>query len=186
MSILLFLLGAGFVAGLVWIRSRKADFLAQSPSDYANATLAFDLKSHLNGPILCEGIIYGPTGRVASRFVADFEASWVGDVGTMRESFRFDSGAVQERNWTISLAADGTFRAESDDLIGHGLGKQAGDSAFLKYRIKLSEAAGGHVLDVTDWMYLVENGTIINRSQFRKFGFKVGELVATMRRKDVK
>ncbi len=39
----------------------------------------------------------------------------------------------------------------------------------------------GHVLDVTDWMYLMENGTIMNRSQFRKFGIKVAELVATMR-----
>jgi hypothetical protein len=30
-------------------------------------------------------------------------------------------------------------------------------------------------------MYLMQNGTIINRSQFRKFGIKVAELVATMR-----
>jgi len=35
---------------------------------------------------------------------------------------------------------------------------------------------------VTDWMYLTENGTVMNRSQFRKFGIKVAELVATMRR----
>jgi hypothetical protein len=40
------------------------------------------------------------------------------------------------------------------------------------------------VLDATDWMYLVDNGTIMNRSQFRKFGFTVAELVATMRKKD--
>jgi hypothetical protein len=38
------------------------------------------------------------------------------------------------------------------------------------------------VLDVIDWMYRLENGTIINRSQFRKFGIKVAELVATLRR----
>ncbi|TVR45575.1 MAG: DUF3833 family protein, partial [Rhodobacteraceae bacterium] len=34
----------------------------------------------------------------------------------------------------------------------------------------------------TDWMYLVDDKTIVNRSQFRKFGIKVAELVATMRR----
>ncbi len=51
----------------------------------------------------------------------------------------------------------------------------------LDYRIRLPEQAGGHVLDVTDWMYLMENGAIMNRSQFRKFGIKVAELVATMR-----
>ena len=50
------------------------------------------------------------------------------------------------------------------------------------YRIRLEPEAGGHVLDVTDWMYLMENGAIMNRSEFRKFGVKVGELVATMRK----
>jgi hypothetical protein len=45
----------------------------------------------------------------------------------------------------------------------------------------LTKDAGGHALNVVDWMYLMENGVIINRSQFRKFGIKVAELVATMR-----
>ena len=31
-------------------------------------------------------------------------------------------------------------------------------------------------------MNIMENGTIINRSEFRKFGVKVGELVATFRK----
>jgi hypothetical protein len=30
-------------------------------------------------------------------------------------------------------------------------------------------------------MYLAPNGTIVNRSQFRKYGLKVAELVATLR-----
>jgi len=55
---------------------------------------------------------------------------------------------------------------------------------LLNYRIKLTEDAGGHALDVTDWMYLMSNGSIMNRSQFRKFGIKVAELVATMRPKE--
>lgn len=33
------------------------------------------------------------------------------------------------------------------------------------------------------WMYLSDNGTILNRSQFRKFGIRVAEMVATMRPK---
>jgi hypothetical protein len=31
-------------------------------------------------------------------------------------------------------------------------------------------------------MYLTPGGAVVNRSQFRKFGIKVAELVATMRR----
>ena len=41
-----------------------------------------------------------------------------------------------------------------------------------------------HALDVTDWMYLMENGTIMNRSEMRKFGIKVAELIATIRPAD--
>ena len=51
----------------------------------------------------------------------------------------------------------------------------------MTYRLKLSEDAGGHVLDVTDWMYLMDNGVIMNRSEMRKYGLRVAELIATMR-----
>jgi len=57
----------------------------------------------------------------------------------------------------------------------------SGASACMRYRIRLPKDAGGHVLSVVDWMYLTENGSIINRSEMRKFGIKVAELVATMR-----
>jgi len=139
----------------------------------------------LNGPIQCEGVIYGPTGRVASRFVADMNGSWDGNVGTLSEDFRYDSGLAQSRCWTLKLGNDGGIRAQAPDLVGDGTGVVTGPSVMLRYSIRLDPSAGGHVLDVTDWMYLMENGTIMNRSQFYKWGIKVAELVATMRPKPV-
>lgn len=175
-----FLLGCVATAALFWIISRRVGFQAQSPKDYANGP-TFNLRKHLNGPIACEGIIYGPTGRVSSRFTADFDASWDGNSGCMTEHFRYDSGTVQDRKWNLTVDEAGNVLADADDLVGHGTGVQSGSSVRLTYRIRLPESAGGHVLDVVDWMYLLDNGTIVNRSQFRKFGIKVGELVATMR-----
>lgn len=74
------------------------------------------------------------------------------------------------------------MRAEADDVVGAGAGTISGPTVQMLYKLRLPKSAGGHVLSVTDWMYLAENGTIINRSQFHKFGIKVAELVATMRR----
>lgn len=180
MDFLSFFLGAAAMLGLVrWI-SRRFDFLAQSPDDYASGP-EFDIRTVLNGHLLCDGIIYGPTGRVASRFTARFYAEWNGDSGVMREHFHYDSGSEQHREWRLSVGQNGQIVAEADDLVGPGSGQQNGSSVQLTYRIKLPEGGGGHELDVVDWMYLLENGTIMNRSQFRKFGIKVGELVATMR-----
>lgn len=176
-----FAAGSIVVALAAWARSRYLGFPGQRPEDYAETTQPFDLRKHLNGPILCEGVIFGPTGRVTSRFVADFHASWDGDTGRMTEVFRYCSGETQSREWRLTLLPDGRVRAEADDLVGAGTGRQSGPGVQLSYRIRLPDSAGGHILDAVDWMYLVENGTIINRSQFRKLGFKVAELVATMR-----
>ncbi|WP_212523041.1 DUF3833 domain-containing protein [Actibacterium sp. MT2.3-13A] len=181
---LIFLAGMAAVLLALILRQRLWGFAAQRPEDYAATAPRFDLREHLSGPLLCEGVIYGPTGRVTSRFVADMEASWQGNVGTMTEVLRYDSGAIQSRRWVLTLGNDGAIRAEAPDVLGAGRGRQAGAAVRLRYRLRLPEDAGGHVLDAVDWMYLTETGVIINRSQFRKYGIKVAELVATMRRKE--
>lgn len=178
-------LGAALMLVLGYLRTRYFGFMAQRPSDYAKqGGQAFDLRTHLNGPLICEGVIYGPMGRVTSRFVGEFDAQWDGNQGVMHEHFKYESGSEQHRHWTLTLGNDGRIRATAPDVVGEGEGRQSGASVQLRYRIRLPEDSGGHVLDTTDWMYLAPNGTIVNRSQFRKFGFKVAELVATMRRKE--
>ncbi|TNF57553.1 MAG: DUF3833 domain-containing protein [Rhodobacteraceae bacterium] len=180
-SLLLVALGAFLILGAQWIIRRFWSFTAQAPEDYAQGAPQFDLRTHLNGPILCEGVIYGPLGRVTSRFVGEFDAQWNGNRGLMKERFTYDNGSVQHREWHLALGNDGRIEATAPDVIGTGSGRQTGSAVVLNYRIRLPEESGGHVLDTVDWMYLAPNGAIVNRSQFRKFGIKVAELVATMR-----
>ncbi|MGV6839670.1 MAG: DUF3833 domain-containing protein [Planktomarina sp.] len=173
-----------FVVALVnavFVLPRLVGFAAQKPANYEHTTPNFDIRERLNGTIACEGVIYGPFGRVVSKFVATFYASWDGNTGTMKEEFTYDSGKTQTRQWTLQVDANGKISATAPDLVGTGHGQQSGGAVQLKYRIKLQEDAGGHVLNATDWMYLMENGVIMNRSQMRKFGIKVAELVAVMR-----
>lgn len=178
------ILGVVLSCAAVWIWLRMAGFQAQKITDYAGTEPMMDLRAHLNGKIKCEGVIYGPLGRVSSRFTADFEAVWEGNRGVMQEHFLYDSGNTQDREWRLEIGSDGTIRADADDLVGQGTGVQSGAAIRLEYRIRLPVEAGGHVLDTVDWMYVTPGGTIVNRSQFRKFGIKVAELVATMQRVD--
>lgn len=176
-----FALGVLVMLALVLLRRRFAEFPGQTPEDYVDGFPAFDLKTHLNGKMICEGVIFGPLGRVTSSFVAEFNVSWDGDVGVMAETFRYNDGSTQDREWTITVGADGNFSTTAPDVLGTGKGVQAGSSVQMKYRIRMPESAGSHVLDTVDWMYLTPDGAIMNRSQFRKFGFRVAELVATIR-----
>lgn len=180
-ALLPYIVAAVLGAGLLALSSRYIGFRSQRPAEFSGKGPSFDPRTHLSGPILCEGIIYGPLGRVTSSFVAEMEGVWDGNRGVLKERFRYDNGSVQLREWRLTVGNNGTMQAEADDLVGTGIGTIEGSAAQMLYKLRLPKESGGHVMDVTDWMYLTENGTIMNRSQFSKFGFKVAELVATMR-----
>lgn len=179
-----FAAGVAMMAIMAVLKERLSGFSAQRLEDYAKGLPQFDLREHLDGPMECDGVIYGPLGRVSSRFSARFRASWDGNRGIMKEHFQYESGNTQDREWRLELGNDGSVRADADDLVGQGRGQQMGSAMRLTYNIRLPKEAGGHVLGVTDWMYLAPNGAVVNRSVFRKFGIKVAELVATIRKVD--
>lgn len=167
--------------GLVVAQRFFLDFMAQRPGDYATTGPSLDVRQALSGPLVASGVIYGPTGRVSSRFVADMHGTWDNAGGTLSEDFRYDSGMTQQRAWRIVPDGDGRYTATAPDVIGAGELEVAGATALLRYRLRLPEDAGGWQVDVTDWLYLGEDGVIVNRSQFRRFGILVGELVGTIR-----
>lgn len=171
-------------AAVVFVRSRFLSFRGQRPSEYLGLAPDLDLRQHLAGESLCEGAIFGPTGRMASRFRATMVGRWEGNHGVVDVDFLFDGGTRQSRSWHLTLGENGRVVAEANDTPGRGHGQVTGPTLQLLYTIVLPQDAGGHTLRVTDWMYLTESGTILNRSQFRKGGLLAAELVATIRKKD--
>ncbi|MEQ6249829.1 DUF3833 family protein [Sulfitobacter sp. HNIBRBA3233] len=183
-EIFFFLLGGVLIVLATIARVRLASFISQSGDDYSGEYPLFKIKEHLNGKMTCDGVIFGPLGRVTSTFTADFDVSWDDNKGTIRERFTYQDSSTQEREWTLDVRADGTFDALADDVPGVGRGEISGPAVLFRYPITLPENSGGHTLRAFDCMYLTPTGTIVNRSQFRKFGFKVAELVATIRKKE--
>ncbi|WP_168223074.1 DUF3833 domain-containing protein [Oceanicola sp. D3] len=166
---------------LVAYRAQALSFVAQRPEAYAETGPPFDPRHVLSGPMVSEGVIYGPTGKVASRFEARMEGSWQGTRGALVEEFTYDSGRTQNRRWELVLHNDGSLTATAPDIVGIGRGEVSGATLRLCYRLRLPDEAGGHELDVTDWLYLMPGGAVMNRSQMRRFGVTLAELVATMR-----
>ncbi|MCX7565599.1 DUF3833 family protein [Sulfitobacter sp. F26169L] len=183
-ELLFFLLGIALVCLVLVLRRRFADFMGQSADDYADVSPLFDMREHLNGAMICDGVIFGPFGRITSTFNADFNVSWNGNNGTIKERFVYNDGSVQNREWRITLDDNGGFDAFADDVPGKGRGEIAGPAVLFNYPIRLPAESGGFKLKAFDCMYLTKQGTVVNRSQFRKFGFRVAELVATIRKKE--
>lgn len=182
------LIVTGFViaAILFVLRRNFAEFPGQRPEHYSDLSPEFDMRTHLNGAMVCEGVIFGPLGRVTSSFVADFDVTWDGNNAVIAEEFIYNDRSTQSRAWHITLGERDTFTATAEDVPGTAKGVIRGPSVYMSYPIKLPADAGGHVLKAKDWMYLTDAGTIVNRSQFRIFGIRVAELVAIIRPKEAK
>ncbi|MCK0139724.1 DUF3833 domain-containing protein [Aliiroseovarius sp. F47248L] len=174
-ALLLILLMAVFAKTVLF------SFRAQSPKDYTGTGPAFSMKEHLSGTFSSEGLIFGPTGKMTNSFVAQMVGEWDGDTGTLTESFTYSNGRTQNRKWFLKLGDDNSFTATADDIVGEGRGVVSGSTVMIRYKIVLPPEAGGHTLSATDWLYLTEDGVIMNKSEMRKYGLKVAELIATMR-----
>lgn len=163
------------VAGLAGCGSQKLD-------DYATETPKLDLRDYLNGPLTASGIFFDYAGRADLRFVVEMEGSWDGDTGTLAERFRYDDGRTDERIWTIRFDSEDSFTATAHDVVGEAVGGQKGNAAMMRYSLRIPRDDGEIVVSMEDWLYLQEDGTLINRAKMRKFGLPVGELVVAFRK----
>ena len=165
-----------------FIKINLFSFKNQKISQFKSDSKIFDIRKVLEGNMVAEGMVYGISGRLSSTFTAQFSGNWTNNEGSFIENFQFSTGKNQIRKWNLIIDSNGKIIGTADDIIGKAVGQQYGSAVMLSYKLKLSEDLGGHVIKVIDWMHLLENDTIFNRSEFRKFGFKVGELVATFRK----
>lgn len=150
--------------------------------DYAGNAPAMVPQAFFSGTLVAEGVVKNRGGRVIRRFTADIDASWRDGVGTLEEDFVFDDGERDRRVWTLRPHPDGGFIGTAGDVVGEGRASVAGNAMFLDYVLRLPWRDGTIDVGVDDRMYLVSEDVLINESTLSKFGFRVGEILLTIRR----
>ena len=170
-----FILALAVVAGLAGCGSQALD-------DYAGGQPELDLREYLDGTLTASGIFFDRAGRAKLRFVVDMEGSWQGESGTLAEQFRYSDGRTDERVWTLRFQGDERFTGTANDVVGEASGMQTGNAAKMTYRLRIPREDNEIVVSMEDWFYLQDDGTLINRTKMRKFGFTVGELVIAFRK----
>lgn len=153
--------------------------------DYAARTPTLDLREYLNGELVAKGILFDYRGRVDTTFRVDMTGTWKGNKGTLAEHFRYSDGREEDRTWHITFTDDHRFTATAADVIGKADGTQHGNSVNMQYTLNAKRPDGDTItLSMDDWMYLLDDRTLINRTSMHKYGLKVGELVIAFERKD--
>ena len=149
---------------------------------YQNNNPKLDIKKYLNGNLEAVGILKNRSGEVTRYFTVKMNAKWNGNVGTLAEEFVFDDGEKQSRTWTFTFADEENFTSSAGDVIGLGKGRQLGNALIMKYVLRIPYKNSTLDLNMEDWIYMVDDKTLINTTTMRKFGFKVGELVVVFKK----
>ena len=140
---------------------------------------ALDLKTYLNGTLDAWGMFQDRSGKVVKRFHVLIEASWQGEVGTLDERFTYSDGSTQRRVWTITRLGEGRYTGRADDVVGEAAGEAAGNALRWRYVLALPVDGKVYNVDFDDWMFLMDDKVMLNRSYMSKWGFNLGEVTLT-------
>ena len=144
--------------------------------DYAQEQPALDLKQYFNGPMQAHGIFTDRSGKVVKRFVVDMQASWKGNEGTLDERFTYSDGTKQTRIWYLTDHGNGRYTGRADDVVGEAEGQTAGNAFRWAYTLALPVDGRVWHVQFDDWMYLMDQRTMLNKAVMSKFGIRLGEV----------
>jgi len=152
--------------------------------DRYNATEPqLDIKDYFNGPVEAWGIVQNWRGDVTRRFDVKMVGTWNGDVGKLEEDFQYYDGKTDRRVWSITKTSDNAYEGTAGDIKGKATGNGNGHAVRWKYQMNLEVEGKTYLITFDDWMFLMNDGVLINRSYLKKFGITVAELTIFMKKK---
>src|SRR5690606_38791463 len=119
-----------------------------------------------------------------TRFDVHMVGRWEGDSGVLEESFEYYDGKKQERIWRIQKLGPDRYEGQADDIIGIAKGEQSGNAIRWSYVMDIDVDGKVYRITFDDWMWMMDDGVLINRSYLKKFGFTVAELTLFMQKEE--
>jgi len=158
------------------------NFMQNSIDYYQGKDPKMSIKDYFDGSIKAWGIVQDWRGNVVRQFDITMIGTWDGDIGTLREQFYYYDGQTQERIWTIKKLNNGDYEGTAPDIIGKAIGSQKGNAARWSYIMDLEVDQRMFRIKFDDWMWVMHEGVLINRSYLKKFGITVAELTIFMKK----
>jgi hypothetical protein len=165
-----------FALSLCLLSSLNGCSSAPTVADYAKEQPVLSLQRYFNGPLTAHGLFTDRSGRVVKRFTVQMNGRWDGAQGVLEEDFLYSDGTRQRRVWRLTDLGQGQWRGQADDVLGEAVGKSAGNALNWHYTLKLPVDGKVYEVQFNDWMYLMDEHTMLNKAVMSKFGVTLGEV----------
>ncbi|MBY6062957.1 DUF3833 domain-containing protein [Pseudidiomarina sediminum] len=134
------------------------------------------LEEFFNGDLKAYGIVQDYSDEVVQRFSADIIGSWEGNEGVLDETFYYADGSTQKRVWQLTKTGPDRYEGRASDVEGVAEGEVAGNVLNWTYVLTIELDGEPFSVKLDDWLYLVDEDNMINRTTMYKYGLPVGEI----------
>jgi hypothetical protein len=156
----------------------------QDIQTYQNTTPTLDMQQFFSGQIEGWGMFQGRNGEVKKRFTVAIDATHEGDdVIVLDEKFAWADGTKSQRIWRLTEQADGRWSGTAGDVIGTATGDVVGNTLHWQYVLELPVDDKIYQVNFDDWMYLIDEDVMLNRSVMTKYGVELGSVTLSLHRK---
>lgn len=149
---------------------------------YADQQPALSLEQFFSQPVKAWGMFQKRNGEVTKRFEVDLVSRREGNNLILDERFVYSDGTHQRRIWTLTPEENGRWSGRAGDVVGVAKGQIAGNTFHWRYRLNLPVDDSTYEVSMDDWMYLIDEDTLINRTSMSKWGVEVGQVTVFFRR----
>ncbi|WP_130927276.1 MULTISPECIES: DUF3833 domain-containing protein [Pseudomonas] len=151
---------------------------------YADQQPALSLEQFFSQPVKAWGMFQKRNGEVVKRFEVDIASRREGENLILDERFLYSDGTRERRVWTLTPGGNGQWSGRAHDVVGVAQGQIAGNTFHWRYRLNLPVDDSTYEMSMDDWMYLVDEDTLINRTRMSKWGIEVGQVTVFFRRQN--
>ena len=155
---------------------------------YRQEAPVLDFSRYFNGMIDGWGMVQDRSGEVTKRFHVVIDARWETKdgvtTGTLDEHFSWADGTTSRRVWTVTRGADGRYVGRASDVVGDAIGDAAGNALHWRYTLALPVDGRVWNVAIDDWMFLIDENVMLNRSSISKFGIHFGDITLSFTRRE--
>ena len=146
------------------------------PEAFANTRPAFDPVTFWTGRTASWGVIENRDGAPTEIITTSTDGTAEGADGLHMVQHVMTGGKDSVRDWHIRRLGDGQFEATANDLVGIAHGQTSGRTLHWVWTLAAKPGNGLFDVIMEQWMYLADNGTLLNRTIVTKLGVRLAEI----------
>lgn len=146
-------------------------------SAFADTRPALDPVLFFTGSIQSWGVLEDRSGQPTEVVTTDGQGTPEGSDGVhFVQRLHKGRDPVTVRDWHMRRTGPGRFEATANDIVGTAQGEAAGRAFHWRWYVALEP--GNPIKNVTmdQWWYLLDDGSLLNRTTVRKLGIILAEV----------